>query len=321
MPPIGGLTGLDWLNQNSLRAFPLADTATRRDVTGGQEMPDELIVDLTLPVAYRAGYDAAGFHVQELTVFGNGLVIKIGYGGIWGSGTWATEPELVAQVMVPATHVPYSSYFIAGAGAFSDTVGRVTIGHVEKTLKMAGLAMLFDVDGGRIVPTCIRPDIRGVSSLRVRNGSDTSARITGAVILTAGSNFRLRYSAPDEIVLDAIDGAGLDEDCDCADTADRPLPPPIRTINGISPGVGGVFTLQSERCISITPATNGLVLEDICSTPCCDSEDLRKLQEDQARFSREIQLSASTLQQLENRVQQLETMRAAIDAAGFLGNE
>jgi hypothetical protein len=318
MPPISGLTGLEWLNQNALRAFPLVDSATRRDVTGGQRLPDELIVDLALPVAYRQGYNAAGFHVSEVSVFGNGLVIKIGYGGVWGSGAWATEPEPVAQVMVPGTHTANSAYFTSGVGDFADSVGRIVIGKISEAMKLGGLTLLFDQQGGALVPTTIKPDIRGVSSLRVRNGSDTSPALTGVITLVAGANSRLRYSAPDEIVIDAIDGSGMDEECECAETADRPLPPPIRTINGISPGVGGVFTLQSERCVSITGVTNGIVLEDVCSTPCCDSEDLRRLLDDQTRFAREIQLTAATMQQVENRVQQLEVLKAAIDAAGFV---
>jgi len=53
----------DWLNENSLRNYPLADDATGLDTTGSFTLPKDLLVDAIFPVDTSLNLDPGGFHV------------------------------------------------------------------------------------------------------------------------------------------------------------------------------------------------------------------------------------------------------------------
>lgn len=306
MPPYNSLVGLNWYNQNSQRAYPLADQATKKDTTSSFTLPDDLIVDLILPVSYAANQSPASFHLMEVGVFGSGVTIKIGYNNVE-----------VCKVSISSTHVENSSYFMYGTGDFSDSIAKITIGSLDATMEYGGVFQ-FDLEGGVLVPTCIRPDVRGVSSLKFQNGTDLSDPYYGDIELLAGSNIKLSDESG-KIRIDAISGENLNTDCGCAEDADRPLPDPIRTINGVvAPTVDGNIYVQSDRCITITNETNGLKLADVCSDPCCTSEELEKLLEDQRQLNKDIRLNYITLKELENRLLRMSDLASAISATGFI---
>lgn len=316
MPAFGSLVGVDWLNQNSQRNFPLSDEATVTDVLGGFQLPEDFIVDLIIPVSYAAGRDIGKFHLMEVGVFGNGITLKIGYGGVWGAGEWATEPVEVGRLSISDTHTENSSYFIYGIGDFADSIGKVTIGELDTLFTFSGVYS-FDIAGGRIVPSCIRPDIRSVSSLRVVNGNDTSDPLYGDVELVAGPNIQLTVENG-KVRIDAIESDNLNTDCGCVTQADITLADPIRSINGILPNADGNITLSGARCINVSNLTNAIELDDECATPCCNSEELEVILTDLNQLSRDVRLHNTTMQLIEVRLQQLETLVDAIEASGFL---
>ena len=106
MPPLNSMVGVGWLNNNALRNFPLADDASEYDITESYSLPKDLIVDFIFPVVATAEYQPDKFHVMEVAVFGGGVVIKLGYGGVASGSVYTTDPQLVAQISVAATHVP-----------------------------------------------------------------------------------------------------------------------------------------------------------------------------------------------------------------------
>ena len=317
MPPTNSLVGVEWLNENSLRNFPLVDGASSKDVTGSFTLPQDVIVDLIVPVSYSAGLNPGKFHLYEVGVLGDGLTIKIGYGGVHDGNVWTTAPEVVCKASISAvTHTPNTSYLLFGEGDFADSVGKITIGELEAVQRFAGLFQ-FDLTGGRIVPTLIKPDIRGITSIKVRNGSDLSDPVYGDVELVAGTNMQIVVDGQ-QITFNAIDGLNLNEDCGCVEGADRELPDPIRTINGVTPNSVGNINLNGLRCIQITSGTNQLNMADICSDPCCTSEELQRILDDKSVLTKDIRLNLLTVQQLETRLIQMESLVSAIEATGFI---
>lgn len=319
MPANNSIVGIDWLNQNALRQFPITDNSSSKDVTGSFILPNSLIVDLNIPVPYDNSLDLNKFHLLEIGVFGQGITIKIGYGGVWGAGAWSTAPEEVCKVSISETHIPNSSYFMYGSGDYADVVGKVTIGDLSETLKFGGL-FTFDVVGGGLVATTVRPDIKGVTSVRIRNGNDISSPLYGDVEFVAGANVSLGIdTGTNTITFNAVEATDLDASCGCTDTADRPLPDPIRTINGtVAPTVDGNINVVSGRCIQVANGTNAVTLTDTCSTPCCTSEELEKILTDQQQLVKDINLHQLTIVQLEARLQQLSTIVDVIESTGFV---
>ncbi len=134
------------------------------------------------------------------------------------------------------------------------------------------------------------------------NGSETSAAITGHIVLSAGSNIRLTpiliEGQDPTIRIDAIAGEGLTEICVCDDEVD--VGPPIRTINAVLPTPNGDFTLLGHECLEIDEITNGLKLVDRCSVPCCGCNELAVITNDLSQFG-------SNARTLENFINRLET--------------
>jgi hypothetical protein len=316
MPTVGGIIGLQWLAQNATRRYPLMDEATGKDITGDFSLPDDLLVDMLLPVNAADEYDPSRFHLYELAVFGHGVLLTFAHGGVYAGGTWTTTPTVVGSVSVSAaSHQRNQTYFLAGVGDFVGTLGRVTIGSLSNVMQVAG-AYRFDSNSAALLPTCIRPDIRGVSSLAIAAGTGSNTQLTGDLRLVAGSNIRLRLVDSSTIRIDAIRGEGLNEACDCA--GERVLSSPIRRINGISVSADGNFTLTGNECVTLTPIANGLRIEDTCSKPCCGSNEIEQVANDLKNLNLDVRTMHGTQRQLETQLMNLSALKAAIEASGII---
>jgi hypothetical protein len=293
---------LEFLAHNSQRRYPLAAEATTQDVTGDFRLPDEFLVSLYLSVPISLVVEPANFLVTRLQAFATGFALTLGY---W---TGSEVLPVAAGSFLRATHQLYRSYPMRGLGDFYDVSGHFTIGRLDMIDQQPPGDWEFDLAGGRLEVDAIRPQIRGVTQLQTQNGTDLSIPLTGDVILRAGRNFRItpRITAGQdiELVLDAIDGAGLNEDCICEGT--NPLPDPIRTINGIPPTLDGNFTLLGTSCLTIQAAENGLQLDDKCADPCCGCKELEPILAEMSQFGKSAATLETLLVSLEARVSQMD---------------
>ena len=266
-----GIWNNEWLSQNSQRRYPLSEAATGKDVTGLFSLPDDLIVDLIWSAHISDTTDPALFQLLSVTVSTDTVVLYFGYNG---TAVFST----VASV---STHTKNKSYrLISSNEDFYDSLMTVTLGSLDNVLQQPAGTWTFNVMGGQLEPTTIRPDIRSVSSIVVRSGvnsEDASDQLYGEVELAAGSNLRLSVSTTVEgrkrIRIDAINGEGFNEECDCGGAS---LAPPIRRINGI-PSDAGDFTLEHGDCLSFDQLNNGIKFNEECADPCCGCEELQVL--------------------------------------------
>lgn len=276
-----GIWALEWLNENSQRAYPLADYTSQQDTTGDFTIPDDFIVELY--VATHAGLTIAPgrFHIHWLIVFSAGYSITIGYTPDNGDPV-----DVATAVVAKASHSENTVYGLTGIGDFSDTVGQIVIGNTANIDEQPVGQYEFDLDGAALDPDVIRPIIRGVSSITVRNGTETSEAVTGNIELQAGTNISLQLSqisGQDPVIrIDAIDGTGFNEDCGCTDDNDEA--PCIRSINGVPPDAQGNFTLLGDDCLQISTIAYGLRLSDECSAPCCGCTELEAIMQDLEQF-------------------------------------
>jgi len=252
---------VEWLNGNAQRKYPLSEEASGYDVSGVYQIANDLIVDFVMPIPTIDTIDQSLFHIQQLAIFSNGVSISIGYNGT----------QIGSTTITAAAHTVNSVYSIQCNGDFYDSVARIVIGDLANTVDGTNGVFIFNVTGGRLEPVTIRPALRGIQSVRVKNGSTISAAISGDIILEAGANQRLRVDGT-TIYIDAINGAGLVEECECTDDNDQA--PCIKTINGIAPDENGNFVLEGDDCYQLVPIDSGLSLTDLCSNPCCGCDEL-----------------------------------------------
>lgn len=286
--PSGHLWNNQWLGRNSLRAYPLAESSTRTDTSNSFQLPDSLLVDLNLPVHTGLSINPGKFFLKSITVFPAGISLTIGY----DDGTLA-PPSVATTSFSRSDHTEDNTYTLFGINDFVDSIGYVTVGRLDDLDDQPGGKFTFSYAGGKLEVGVIRPNIRGVTSLTFVNGDDESDRLTGDVVLTAGTN--ISYTVVNEegqdptIRIDAIDGAGLNESCDCLGADD--LPDCVRTINGVTADSQGTLNLLGSGCITFTPVTNGLRVTNTCSAPCAGCKDLERVTADLSK----LQDGASTL--------------------------
>lgn len=284
-----------WLRQNSERAFPLANDATRQDVTDSFLLPNDFLVGLYLAVPFLSSADSAKFFIKTLRVGPASVAIEIGYDN-------DGEILLVATAAVlKASHTFGKAYPIRGLGPFYDCSGHVIIGSFDGLEKQPGGSWQMLLADGRLEPETIRPQLRGVSGVRISNGLSVGELITGNIVFKPGRNMRITSTVvADEdpvIRFDGIDGKGFNSDCVC-ESATASLPP-IKTINNIRPDASGNITLASSECIELEPITAGLRIKNTCSEPCCGCKELKTVTDQLEQFGKQ----AATLEGFVNNLE------------------
>lgn len=292
---------LEFLNHNELRSYPLAMDATKYDITGSFLLPNDFIVGAYLATHAGADVDPGRFTIKSVVNYTAGFNVVIGY----YNGSIIVP---VAATLIPHDgHQRYDAYRLNGIGDFNDISGFLVIGQLDNISEQPPGLWNFDLAGGRLDLDAIRPFIRAVTGLRVRNGNDLSGLITGDIILSAGTNFRITPVIVDDedpvIVFDAIEGEGLNEVCVC--DGDLAVAPCIRTINKRPPTADGDFHLAGSECVVISPIQYGLLIEDTCCKPCCGPDELLTVTQQAQLLDREAATMESILTNLEAQVSQM----------------
>lgn len=265
--PIGNWN-LQWLNHNSQRSYPLTERASKVDLGNTIRIPDSFIVGLYLPINATLATTPASFYIRKLLIAPNGFNITV------ACIEDGEEVDVAAASIPREDHIPNQTYALGGIGAFSDTVGQITLGVLSEIDALPAGSYIFNQAGAEIEPDAIRPNLRGVSRLQVINNNQASEYIYGDVVLVAGTNIRIDVNKLQtgltEIIFKAIAGENLNQDCACnlPDTAEC-----IRCINGVCSD-DGTFVFSADECVSIQPITNGLSFSDTCAAPCCGCAEL-----------------------------------------------
>ena len=276
--PIGNLN-LQWLNQNSQRSYPLTSWATKTDVDGNIKLPDSFIVAMYLPLNATLNIDTRRFFVKNVLVSPTGYNIVIGY-----LDASDVAIDVAAANIARANFIPNRSYALGGIGEFDDTIGHVVIGNVDEIDKLPPNFYTFNLDGGALEPDVIRPNISGISRLRVTNNNLSGEYVYGDVTLVAGTNMRIslvQTAADTKIIFDAISGLNLNADCICPTPEEGEC---IRCINGVCSD-NGTFNIVANECISLTPGRNSISVVDTCAQPCCGCAELDELTNEISRFA------------------------------------
>lgn len=287
----------EWLNQNAYRAYPFAEDTLRTPITGTTALtdvriPDYIFVDIVLTVAAQP--NPVQGYISQLAYVGTTLAFVI---------SDQNQVELTSMSIDLAAHTTNKQYPITGVGQYEDARGTIVLGDLgEAGSKLADDfipgSYNFDFAATTFEPSTIRPALRGVRSLALRNINSDSDLIQGHVKLLAGSNINLTYESEiNAIRIDSIVRDGLTGDCECEDIGN--VPTPIKTINGIA--VENLTITGDGRCVEIITDTAGsqIVISDTCSTPCCGCPELDAIAQAIADVNRSVttvETFASTLE-------------------------
>lgn len=290
---------VEWLNGNALRAYPIKEDSSRIpvDVSGnsldGVVLPDYLIVDfiLTMP-----GISSTTVYLAQLGLIGNLITMVL---------KDASDIQVGTVSVDLSAHVTNQGYAISGMGTYEDIIGRIVLGDVTNLSNdLADGLYNFTLNTAPFELSTVRPMLRGIRSLRIEEQSTESDYIFGHVKLLAGRNIQLTYlPAYNAIRIDAIDGTGFTEDCDCPDEIGKTNI--VRTINGIP--LEDVEIVGDGQCTEVTVNGNTINIADICSTPCCGCPELEAITQQLNVLEASIARLESFANQLNERIQSFVT--------------
>jgi hypothetical protein len=294
-----GFRNLEWLNHNAQRAYPIAADTSRLDITGTFELPNDLIVELVLPVHWGLSVDTSKFFIKQIASYTTGFSLIVGYNAESGAINVATA--LVAKNI----HTKNQVYNLGGIGDFADSSGLITVGSFAGLDQQPAGLFNFEYAATRLEVDAIRPHLRGVTSLQIQNGSELSKTMTGNIRIVSGTNTRITTTIePGQdpvITINAISGEGLTEPCICSEDI-----PPIRTINGIPPDSEGNFQFTANDCLSIVTGDHSLEFKDECSQPCCGCVELEAITKALEAFGDKATTLENFLVGIESRVSQMD---------------
>ncbi len=279
-----GLFNVENLNLNSQRRFPLADTADGIDTSGAFKLPKSFLVAMDLPVSSGMDVEPARFFLRHVGVFATGFSIIVAYQPSDG------EPVNVATALIPRqAHTQYQEYALGGIAPFLDTNGKVTVDRFDEMDEQPGGYWTFEFEQGRLDPMAVRPYLRTVSGLVVVNNGQRSKILRGIVEIEAGTNTQLvpviATGQNKRVRINFIQGEGTVEQCICEGEAQPTTP--ITRMNGVRPTTDGNYTIVGGECVSVTPITNGIRIENTCSQPCCSCPELEQITRDLERLNQE----------------------------------
>lgn len=248
---------LDFLNQNSLRNYPIKDDLGRVSNDGIFTIPNTLIVDMAL---CASGHDTLNLYISRINVSSKNLSIEISANGIGVFGVFQTS-------------LPLSGYntdiALTPGSLFPSAAGAVTIGSTDDLADLPSGNFSFNYSNTALLMRVYGPSSPGLSWLSFTDTKGNNSTLTGYVQLNGHSNIQFR-SGSGVMYLDAGENLGLNKVCVATLT-------PITSINGVPPDATGNFTLIPEQCVSLTPAQNGLFVGDNCGQPCMGCTEMATL--------------------------------------------
>lgn len=284
--PVGNWN-LEWLNHNSQRRYPLADTANGVDTSSSFTIPEDFIVELDLPIHAGMSVSTGRFFIKRIDAYSIGYAVVVGYAPTSG-------PTVdVATALIPRQSFDSNAknvvFALGGVGDYADTVGKIVIGRLTSIDQQPPGSWSFAFANSQIDPDAVRPIIRGVSSLTLVNGTQTSEKLYGDIELVAGTNCQLVpvvvAGQDPQIRINFIQGEGSVEDCVCY--GDAALTTPIKTINGVAATASGAFNFVGTDCLQIVSIANGIKFVDTCASPCCGATELERITQDLERLAQQ----------------------------------
>lgn len=280
---MSGIIGTEWLNSNSLRNYPVAQSATCVATDSSFRLPDDFLVDLKLAVPFVQNIKSYNFYISSITVYPSGCVFEVSYGDRFTSSVAVSAP-IAFDSFEPYTAVELKGVQSRSNFDFSQSAGWAIIGSVDKIKDQAG-KIKFTPEATRLEPSTISLGPRRISGIRVLNSGLTTPVISGQVLFESGSNHSIAVDG-NTLKFNALDGGGLQAECECNDVE---LSPCIRTVNGIHGDPVGNLVISGGDCINVSSSSgDGLLIEDTCAKPCCGCTELQVVATDTSNISLQI---------------------------------
>ena len=281
---------LDYLNQNSLRNYPIIDGAARVSDDGLFTIPNNLIVDLSLS---SVGIGSQGLYVSSISANSSSVTIEVSVIGGTVFGSFYTA--------LPNTNENFDLVMTPGT-AYPDAAGLMTIGSTSGLVAQPSGEFSFASDSTKILTKCSSVANNGITRLTFTDATGSTYTFSGSVTVVANSNLQFTSSSSNTVLMNAGENLGLNAPCPSTSQ-------PVLYINGVPPDNNGNFSLISDdSCISLSSIQYGLLISDSCNKPCLGCGDVSTLTTRVNTLESEIFAIQTFINNLNNTIAQANTI-------------
>ena len=268
-----GFENLEFLNWNSLRAFPFKEGARRE--TTNFKIPDDFLLDASFSVSSDPELE---LYISKISTNSQTIILEISDNAAVVVGRFT---------LTVSSHTRNKTYFLTpNEDQYIGASGRITVGSVSSILNQASGVFSFALADTVFEMRTLVPSIRKINRIVFHDAKKKPFSLTDSVELFANLNLRFAQDTGEEqqIVarLDAANTFGLSKTC--------PVLPCVRSINGVGPDDDGLLTISGVDCVNVTEGVNTILIGDTCCQPCLGCTDLSTL------TSRVVQVETDLLQ-------------------------
>lgn len=300
-------TVLDFLNQNSLRAFPFRESLSRLSTDGVFKIPDSFIVDFLLTGEANV---AATYFVSTLNVTPEQITIEL------SRELLPSVPEVVGTFTINVANFESdSSYTLVPNTDFGHIKARLTVGDLTDILN-EGVYAQFSSSATTFEMRTVIPNGGNVTGIVFKKASGTSTQsvtLTGAVVIELRHNLKMGTITSDNtsyFALHAGENLGMNATCGTAQC--------VTKINGIAPdSFGNILIKGDDACVTVggqfnvisdTSVSNvDITVQNNCCPPCMGCDKLTTLAENAAQIETSMLQLKNTYMKLNLHVANLAT--------------
>jgi len=262
-------TVYEFLNSNSLRAYPLKEGSTAKSEDGLFTIPESLIVDAAISASSSV---LDSFYISRVDNRVDSIIIHI---------SRKDTAEFVGNFIIQtSSHTPNKTYYLHPSDEFPQAAGRISVGVLTDTQAAFTGSFTFDQTATEFEMRTIVPSQAGITKIKFENVDTDLVTLTGDVTIQARVNQEFKED-DGKVILDAANGLGLNQDCGEELRY-------IKTINGILPDENGNFSLYFDECSGLEEEAGGLILRDICCKPCTGCNEIESLTDNVRRLEDEL---------------------------------
>jgi hypothetical protein len=254
------IESLEWLNQNSLRSYPIRDGLTRLDQSGQFVIPNDFMVDLSIATGSAVGNR---YYVSTIVNRLTSVVVTISDQASVVVGTFTVQAGSFTEYQV----IP----LVTSTGSYQVATGKLTVGSLQGMQRSPTGSYSFTLTTAELLSRTIIAAVQGVSSITFIDDTGVTQTLQGNVTIIARTNLSFTYdSGSNTLTLDAGQGLGLNTQCQEINYITR--------INGVTPDGNGNISILGTGCTGVSTSSAATIsISDTCCVPCSGCEDLATL--------------------------------------------
>jgi hypothetical protein len=164
------ITGIDYLNSNILRSFPIREICSRRDVNQIFTLPNSFIADASFSVSSDIN---SRLYISRIVI--NSVLCQI-YIADQNNST------LGVFSVYKDSHTTFDTYQIIPTLLYQGIYGVITIGYIDEIFNNQPTGDFnFTIDETEFETTTITPSISGIDRITFVNANGTSFSTSGDV--------------------------------------------------------------------------------------------------------------------------------------------